>query len=307
MISVVIPIHDEKDNLNRLHDELIDVLNSLNDEYEIIFVDDGSRDHSTPVLVALQLRHSNTHVIQFSRNYGQTAALVAGIKASLGDVIVTLDGDLQNDPRDIPRLLDALTDTTDLVCGRRSIRPKEYWGRQLPSQIANFLIRVLTRAPVHDTGCGLKVLRASYAKNLYLTGEMHRLIPVLVAVSGGTIREVNVRFRPRKFGNSHYGMTRVFRVFFDLILIAMMKNRAHSQLVFFGSASLGAIIIGGSILMWYALRGILFDFDLANRPMMLLGVLLIIIGIQVLFSSMLVALVVLRINQSSLPDHILMK
>ena len=160
-----------ENNLNLLHEELIDVLNSLNREYEIIFIDDGSTDNSISVLMELQSRDSNTRFVQFKRNYGQTAALVAGIRSSLGDVIVTLDGDLQNDPKDIPRLLDALTDTTDLVCGRRKMRPREYWGRQLPSQIANFLIRLITRAPVHDTGCGLKVLRASYAKTLYLTGK----------------------------------------------------------------------------------------------------------------------------------------
>jgi len=304
MISVVIPVHNEKDNLDSLHEELVGVLNSLNEEYEVIIVDDGSRDESTPVLMALQLRDSNTQCIQLPRNYGQTVALVTGIKAALGDVIVTLDGDLQNVPSDIPRLLEELVDGVDLVCGWREMRPREYWGRQLPSQIANYLIRLVTRAPVHDTGCGLKVLRAAYAKSLHLTGEMHRLIPVLVAVSGGTICEVDVRYRSRKFGNSHYGMTRVFRVFFDLILIAMMKNRAHSQLVFFGSISLGSMSIGGSILLWYALRGLLFDFDLSDRPMMLLGVLLLIVGIQVLFSSLLVALVVLRIDRSSLPDKV---
>ncbi len=224
-ISVVIPLRDEADNVVPLHGELTDVLDQLGVSYEVILVDDGSTDGTFEQLTAVQARNPAVTVIRFTRNFGQTAAFAAGFAAARGEFIVTLDGDLQNDPRDIPQML-ALARRKDIVSGWRRRRQDSFLTRHLPSAIANWLLGLVTGVRLHDNGCSLKVYRAKVVKPLKLRAGLHRYLPAIASQLGGRVAEVEVNHRPRQHGRSKYNLSRTFRVIADLVQLRRLMREA---------------------------------------------------------------------------------
>jgi glycosyltransferase involved in cell wall biosynthesis len=224
-ISVVVPLYDEEPNVEPLHRELSAVLAMLERPYEIIFIDDGSRDGTFGRLASLCAGDPHVRVIRFARNFGQTAAFAAGFAHARGPLIVTSDGDLQNDPADIPRLLDVARDH-DIVCGWRKVRQDAYLTRHVPSVIANWLLGRVSGIRLHDYGCSLKVFRAEVVKPLALTPGMHRYLPALASQVGGRVAEVVVNHRPRRFGRSKYGLSRTFGVIRDLLRLRSLMRQA---------------------------------------------------------------------------------
>ncbi|OFW01723.1 MAG: hypothetical protein A3I61_15130 [Acidobacteria bacterium RIFCSPLOWO2_02_FULL_68_18] len=224
-ISVVVPLYDEESNVEPLYHELTAVMRALDRSYELILVDDGSRDGTFPRLAAVCARDPHVRVIRFSRNFGQTAAFAAGFAHARGRWIVTSDGDLQNDPADIPRLLDVARDH-DIVCGWRKYRKDAYLTRQLPSVVANWLLGIASGIPLHDNGCSLKVFRAEVVKPLALAPGMHRYLPALASQLGGRVAEVVVNHRPRRFGRSKYGLSRTCGVVCDIVRLRQLMRQA---------------------------------------------------------------------------------
>ena len=224
-ISLVIPLHDEEDNVVPLHDELSDVLDQLGLPYEVILVDDGSTDSTFERLASIQARDSAVRLIRFTRNFGQTAAFAAGFAEARGDYIITLDGDLQNDPRDIPEML-ALARRKDIVSGWRRHRKDDFLTRYVPSAVANWLLGIVTGVRLHDNGCSLKVYRAKVVKPLKLRPGMHRYLPALASQLGGRVAEVEVNHRPRQHGRSKYNLSRTFRVLADLVRLRRLMREA---------------------------------------------------------------------------------
>lgn len=224
-ISVVIPLYDEEPNVEPFHRELSAVLGRLGRPYEIVFIDDGSRDGTFQRLGAVYAHDPHVRVIRFARNFGQTAAFAAGFAYARGRLIVTSDGDLQNDPADIPGLLE-LARTHDIVCGWRQVRKDAYLTRHLPSVVANWLLGLASGIRLHDNGCSLKVFRAEVVKPLHLAPGMHRYLPALASQLGGRVAEVIVNHRPRRFGRSKYGLSRTFRVIRDLLRLKRLMRQA---------------------------------------------------------------------------------
>ena len=224
-ISIVIPLHDEEDNVVPLHEELSDVLDQLGVVYEVILVDDGSTDATFARLATIQARDPAVRVIRFTRNFGQTAAFAAGFAEARGDYIITLDGDLQNDPRDIPQML-ALARRKDIVSGWRRHRKDAFLTRYVPSAVANWLLGIVTGVRLHDNGCSLKVYRAKVVKPLKLRPGMHRYLPALASQLGGRVAEVEVNHRPRQHGRSKYNLSRTFRVVADLVRLRRLMREA---------------------------------------------------------------------------------
>jgi glycosyltransferase involved in cell wall biosynthesis len=233
-ISVVVPVHNEQESLPVLHEEIRRALGAMGAAYELIFVDDRSTDGSLRVMLELRARHPNVRIVRFRRNYGQTAALSAGFDVSRGDIVITLDGDLQNDPADIPRLVARLEQGYDIVAGWRKQRHDSFVVRRLPSLVANRLIAWFTGVPIHDTGCTLKAFRRELVKRLPIYAEQHRFLPVISAGSGARVSELVVNHRPRRFGSSKYGLGRAMRVLLDLIAIRFLSQFSRRPLHYFG-------------------------------------------------------------------------
>ncbi len=278
-VSVVIPIYNEEENVQELHSSLREVLETIGSEYEIIFVDDGSTDSTLALLQEIQSRDSSVIVLSLRRNFGQTAAFAAGFDCARGDVIVTMDGDLQNDPNDIPKLL-ALMKDNDLVSGWRKKRKDPFLSRRLPSIMANWLISRVTGVSLHDYGCSLKAYRRDVIKNLKLYGEMHRFIPAVASWYGIRIAEVETMHHPRKRGKSKYGISRTMKVVLDLITVKFLQSFSTKPLQFFGPIGLLSGLMGFLISLYLTLGKIISGRDIGGRPLLLLGALLIIVGIQ---------------------------
>ncbi|MCX8030716.1 MAG: glycosyltransferase family 2 protein [Thermodesulfovibrionales bacterium] len=279
-ISVVIPLYNEEENIEILHNRLKEVLDKLGVEYEILYVDDGSQDMTLDILEKIQKKDSDKVVVlSLRRNFGQTAAFAAGFDLSRGDIIITMDGDLQNDPNDIPRLLEAIKGY-DLVSGWRKNRKDPFLSRRLPSKIANWLISKVTGVRLHDYGCSLKAYRREVIKNLRLYGEMHRFIPALASWYGVRINEIETTHHPRLHGKSKYGISRTIKVLLDLLTIKFLQSFSTKPMQFFGPIGVFFSVSGTLICSYLTLEKLLFASDIGNRPLLLLGVLLLIIGFQ---------------------------
>ena len=224
-VSVVIPLRDEERNVVQLHEELSTVLGALGASYEVIFIDDGSEDATFARLTEIHARDPHVRVVEFARNFGQTAAFAAGFAHARGRLIVTMDGDLQNDPADIPRLLTVAREY-DIVSGWRKDRKDNFFTRYLPSLVANLLIGLASGVPLHDVGCSLKVYRADVVKPLKLSSGMHRYLPALASQLGGRVKEIVVHHRPRLHGQSKYGLSRTFRVVRDIPRLRRLMREA---------------------------------------------------------------------------------
>lgn len=300
-VSVVIPIYNEAENLPLLHAGLREVLDKLDRKFEIIFVDDGSRDESLQILTELAREDSRVRVIEFRKNFGQTAAMAAGIGAATGDVIVTMDGDLQNDPADIPKMLDKIEEGYDLVHGWRKDRQDAPIRRKLPSRIANWLISRVTVFPVNDLGCTLKVIRREIAQELELFGEMHRFIPILARCRGARCVEIVTNHRPRRFGESKYGLSRTMRVLLDLLTVKYLIQYLPSPMRLFGMAGIVCFLVG--VLSGSATIGmkLLQGIDMTGNPLLLLSVCAVMLGGQFIVLGMLgelCARIYFRVKQS---------
>ena len=297
-LSVVIPVFDEVECLDTLVRDVGGVLDAVGRSAEIVAVDDGSTDGSFERLVALREVEPRLRVVRLQRNYGQTAALAAGIDQARGDLIVTLDADLQNDPRDIPRLLAALDDDVDLVNGWRREREDPWLSRRLPSQIANRIISSVTGTSLHDYGCTLRVMRAGFAKELQLYGELHRFIPALAADLGARVTELPVSHRRRTLGRSKYGLSRTVRVVLDLLTVKFLSGFATRPIQLFGLMGLGLAIPGLVLAGWLGFERIVFGVKLAGRPIVLLAILLAVLGVQLISIGLLGEMMVRTYHES---------
>ncbi|ACO03050.1 MAG TPA: glycosyltransferase [Persephonella sp.] len=290
-ISVVIPIFDEEENLPLLYEKLKKVLDSLGKEYEIIFVNDGSRDRSWEIIKEFAEKDSHVVGVNFRKNFGQTAAMSAGFETARGEVIITMDGDLQNDPEDIPKLLELIDQGYDIVSGWRKDRKDAFLSRTLPSRIANWLISKVTGVHLHDYGCSLKAYRADVAKQLDFYGEMHRFLPALSKSIGAKITEIPVKHHPRIYGKSKYGISRTFKVLLDLMLVKFLLDYRTKPLRVFGGTGAVLFLFGSITLSYLVLIKVLFGQDIGNRPLLIFGTLFVLSGIQLVSTGIVAELI----------------
>lgn len=278
-ISVVVTVYNEEENIQPLIDQISDALETF--EYEIVYVDDGSTDNTLATLKSI--KHDRLKVVEFRKNYGQSLALMAGIDHATGEFIATMDGDLQNDPSDIPSMLKMAEEGGyDMVAGNRANRKDGMVLRKLPSAIANYIIRRSSGVHLKDYGCALKVFRAELAKELGLYGELHRFIPVLAHLEGAKITQVDVKHHARKFGTSKYGLNRTFKVVSDLLLMLFFKKYMQKPMHLFGNTGVFVFFIGVLINFYLAVLKIGFGQDIWGKPLLILGLMLIIGGIQLI-------------------------
>ncbi len=281
-VSIIVPIYNEVENIPKLYERLLPVLDELQQEVEVVLVDDGSRDGSREALEQLAQQDSRIVVVEFRRNYGQTAAMQAGLEYARGDYLVTLDGDLQNDPADIPMMLAKLDEGYDLVHGWRKNRQDQLLSRKVPSWLANRLISKVTRFPIHDLGCTLKAMRREVADELELYGEMHRFIPILAHWRGARCVEVVTRHHPRLFGKTKYGLSRTLRVVLDLITVKYMLDYYSSPMKLFGRIAFGFGVAGSAAVLATVAAKLVGGLDMTGNPLLLLGVMLCIVAVQML-------------------------
>ena len=280
-LSVVVPLYNEEGSLPHLIDQLLAALRPLKRSFEIVLVDDGSRDGTAAVLRDHVERIPELVAVLLRRNYGQTAAMAAGFDASRGEVIVTLDGDLQNDPADIPLLLEQLErGQLDLVSGWRHQRQDNRLSRLLPSLLANRLIARVTGVRLHDYGCSLKAYRREVVADMNLYGELHRFLPALAYIEGARIGEVQVNHHPRRYGQSKYGIDRTFRVLMDLLTVWFMKRFLTRPMHVFGFAGVVSLSAGLATALWLVGEKLMLGVDIGDRPLLLLAVLAILSGVQ---------------------------
>ena len=279
-ISVVIPIRNEAPSLVELHRELSETLTAFGRPYEVLIVDDGSTDESFALLSRLQALDPHLRVIRFRRNFGQTAAFAAGFEYARGRVIVTSDGDLQNDPHDIPKMIEMLDRGHDIVCGWRKVRKDPFLSRRLPSIIANRVISIATGVYLHDYGCSLKAFRAEFVKPLNLYGEMHRFLHAIASEQGVSIAEVVVNHRRRRHGRSKYGIGRTIRVILDLMTVKFLLSYSTRPVQIFGLVGFAMGLPGAAILAWLTYVKFGAHESIGNRPLLSLGILLVFTGVQ---------------------------
>src|SRR6202451_4330872 len=283
--SIVVPFHDEQDSVRELHQRLSEVMTGRYDPVEFVYVDDQSSDATPQILAAIAEEDPRVAVLRLKRNYGQTTALAAGFDFASGDIIVSMDGDLQHDPADIPTLLDALEAShCDIVSGWRQKRVDNFIMRRVPSRVANWMMAKLSGVDIHDFGTTFKVYRREIIKDIRLYGEMHRFIPALAAWNGAKIVEIPIRNVVRPGGKSHYGISRTLRVFFDLLTIRFLLRYMTRPLHFFGPAGLVGMMLGGGILTVLFAKKVLFGTSIfvQHGPLLILGVLLCLFGVQLL-------------------------
>lgn len=286
-ISIVVPVYNEEENLLFLHQAIIDVMKSIGKEYEIIYVDDGSSDKSLSFLKEVANKDSNVTVLQFRKNYGQTAALTAGFDYARGEIIISMDGDLQNDPKDIKKLLHVLDQGYDVVSGWRKNRKDNFFLRCLPSIAANKLISWITGVPLHDYGCTLKAYKREILQDVRLYGEMHRFIPVYTHLSGAKVAEVEVSHNHRFRGKSKYGLSRIIKVFLDMLVVKFLASYSTKPIYLFGGVGLVCLSLGVLIGALVLGMRIFFDFHMNRSPLLLFTAMLTIIGVQFMLMGLL--------------------
>lgn len=294
-VSVVIPLYNEEENVEILNERLTATMKEVGD-YEIVYVDDGSIDGTLRLLEQIQAKDDNVVVLSLRRNFGQTAAFAAGFDFARGDVVVTMDGDLQNDPTDIPKLLEAIKDY-DLVSGWRKKR-QDSFSRTFPSKMANWLISKVTGVRLHDYGCSLKAYRREVVKNLKLYGEMHRFIPAVASWYGVRIAEIETTHHPRLRGKSKYGISRTIKVLLDLVTVKFLQSFSTKPIQFFGPLGLFFGLAGTMISFYLTAAKIFKGIDIGGRPLLLLGALLIIVGIQFIGMGLLGEMIVRVYHES---------
>jgi glycosyltransferase involved in cell wall biosynthesis len=278
-LSIIIPVFNEEESLDTLYSELTNVLKKLKKSYEIIFVDDGSTDKSFRILNKIQEKDGNVRLTKFRRNSGKSAALSAGFKQSKGDVVFTLDADLQDDPKEIPKFLEKINDGYDLVVGWR-FRRKDPLTKTLPSRIFNALTSLITGIGIHDFNCCFKAYRSEVIKNISIYGELHRYIPVLASWKGYSVGEIKVTHHPRRQGKSKYGVMRLIRGFLDLITVMFLVTYAKRPLHFFGFLGIISFILGFLSGVYLIFLKFASNQEISDRPLLILTVLMIIIGVQ---------------------------
>lgn len=291
-LSVVVPVYNEIDNVVPLLDELSSVLSSLPCSFEMILVDDGSRDGTAELLRKLTAERANLRVIFFRRNFGQTAAFDAGFRAARGDVVATIDGDLQNDPRDIPAMMAKLDEGYDMVAGWRRKRRDAMVLRKVPSRIANWMIRKVTGTQIHDLGCSLRVYRREVTEELRLYGEMHRFISVLADNMGARIAEVEVNHRARRAGSSKYGLRRTVKVVLDLMTVIFLRRYQAKPIYVFGSLGLGMMFLSfvtSAFVLWEKFR---FGIWVHRNPLFIIAALAGLVGVQLLATGIVAELII---------------
>jgi len=297
-VSVVVPVYNEVESLTLLVETIAHTLSEAQLQYEIICVDDGSQDGSTDLLTQLAQTRSDLVAVILRRNYGQTAAMAAGFSQAQAEAIVTLDGDLQNDPADIPLLLAKLQEGYDLVSGWRKARQDAALTRLLPSKIANGLIGQVTGVRIHDYGCSLKAYRKELVQDMNLYGELHRFLPALAFIEGARITELPVRHHARRYGSSKYGLDRTFRVVMDLLTIVFIKRFLTRPMHVFGLLGLGSTVLGMGLGLYLTFLKLFLGQSIGDRPLLILSVVLVLTGVQ-LFSVGLLAELLMRTYHES--------
>lgn len=292
-VSIVIPIYNEEENVELLHHRIDSTMSQQEKSYEIILVDDGSTDRTFELLKKIHDLNEHVKIIKFRGNFGQSAAMAAGFDAAIGDVVVAMDGDLQNDPEDIPRLLDKMAEGYDVVSGWRKNRKDKLILRKLPSRLANKIICSVTKVKLHDTGCSLKAFRSEIIKRINLYGELHRFIPALAKIEGARITEMVVKHHARKFGESKYNITRTFRVIVDLTAMNLFMKNLKSPLRFFGKVGTFFILLASIVAAWILLRIYCFDNPVTDVNILLITVFLFMVtGVQLFIWGLLADLIV---------------
>lgn len=306
-LTVAIPIYNEEENVRRLYDELKTVLEGMNVSYEILFVDDGSSDSSFNELSKLAEQDGKVRVIRFRRNFGQTAAMDAGFKESRGEIIVTMDGDLQNDPRDIPMLIGKMKEGNwDIVSGWRKDRKDKFITRRIPSMIANRLISKITSVNLHDYGCSLKAYKRELTQYFNLYGEMHRFIPAIGRFSGATITEVVVNHRPRKYGTSKYGLSRVMKVVLDLLMVKFFMGYLTQPMKIIGRIGFFFFFVAFASIGWVIYDRIFNLQDMTNSPFFYLSIVSFMGGVQMVSMGLIAEILVRTYYESqSKPTYII--
>ncbi len=298
-LSLVIPVYNERENLPLLFDSLYAVMNTMQKPWEVILVDDGSHDKSLSVLREYaQKDPEHIRVISFRRNFGQTAAIAAGLDYSRGEIIILLDADMQNDPADIPMMLAKLDEGYDLVSGWRKDRKDNAVTRNFPSMLANGLISRVTGVHLHDYGCTLKVYRRDVLAGFRLYGEMHRFIPVYASSVGANITEVAVRHHPRKFGKTKYGLERTVKVVLDLFTVKFLVAYSSKPIYLFGGAGSFLIAISALTMLFLFVRRIFFFVSIANSPLLQISALTFVLGVQSIFMGLIAELLVRTYHES---------
>jgi len=281
-VSIVVPLYNEEKNVPLLVERVAAVMRATKRTWELVAVDDGSRDRTAEAVASLAKDYPELHPVFFRRNYGQTAAMQAGFDHAKGAIVVTMDGDLQNDPADIPAMVDHLEKTgADVVSGWRKHRQDHALKRNLPSRIANRLIAKVTGVYLHDYGCSLKAYRREVIEELKIYGELHRFIPAIAAQYGAKVTEMVVKHQARQFGESKYGIDRTIRVMLDIIQVYFFQKFLHRPMHFFGYAGL-VLMVPGGLMLAYLLGLKIIGFDIGGRPMLLAAVLLVLLGVQLL-------------------------
>ncbi|OGD27883.1 MAG: glycosyl transferase [Candidatus Aminicenantes bacterium RBG_13_63_10] len=298
-LSVVIPVFNEEKNLEPLYGEVRAACDGLGSSYEIIFIDDGSRDNSFGVLSRLQKKDRRVKVLRLRKNFGQTAAMSAGFDYARGEVIVTLDADLQNDPRDIPRLLEKISEGYDIVNGWRRKRKDRFLTRRLPSNTANWLIARLTGIKLHDFGCTLKAFRSEVVKSIKLYGELHRFIPAIASNIGVLIAEIEVHHRPRIHGKSKYNIFRFVKVILDMVLLRFLMSYSTRPLQIFGLIGLISGLAGAVLLGVMTYQRLFLRVGLGNRPLLLGAILLTVLGVQLITLGLLAEIMVRAYHEAT--------
>jgi glycosyltransferase involved in cell wall biosynthesis len=286
-ISIVIPLYNEEESIPHLWEALDKAMANYGQPAEVIIIDDGSKDRSFALLREIADKDPRFTIIRFRRNFGQTAGFAAGFAQARGDVVITMDADLQNDPMDIPKLMAKIDEGYDIVSGWRKDRQDRFIDRKLPSMMANRLISNVTDVRLHDYGCSLKAYRRDVLQHVHLYGELHRFIPALASQVGGTVTEVPVNHRARQFGRSKYGISRTIRVMLDLITVWFLGTYSTRPIHVFGTLGLASAAMGVLIGMFLTFLKIFFHENIGNRPLLLLAVLLVVIGVQLITMGLL--------------------